>query len=263
MNATGSCRRSVPQELQAKAPQAELPLNSPRHAANQSSAIAVPAPEPNPALSESAFAGAYASGCSMTKRFLVRQGARFDLAEELAQAAWAKGWEYRGQLRDPRVVTSWVNSIALNMHRGVCRKPAQVPLEEVAASPNLDLSIDMQRALAALSGPERSRFERRYCEGYCVRDIAEREHTTEGAIRIRLMRTRRKIQHAMEAIREQDRAIQDNAGAGGHSCRRPPATAASATPTAPAKRGAGLPLVHRSAPPAAVRTIRFGEKYAR
>lgn len=259
MNATGSCRRSDPQELQA--PQAELFLNSPRRTDGQNGPTPLQGLETNAALTESAFAGAYVSGCAMTKRFLVRQGARFDLAEELAQAAWAKGWEYRGQLRDPRVVTSWVNSIALNMHRGACRKPIQVPLEEISASPNLDLSIDMQRALAGLSAPERSRFERRYCEGYCVRDIAEREHTTEGAIRIRLMRTRRKIQHAMEAIRAQDRTTQEN-GKPGHTCHRPLAAAGGPAPEPVAKRG-GLALVHRSAPPPAARTIRFGEKYAR
>ncbi len=46
-----------------------------------------------------AFAKEYVKGLRQTIRFLLSKGADIDLAEELAQAAWARGWEARKQLK--------------------------------------------------------------------------------------------------------------------------------------------------------------------
>ena len=63
------------------------------------------------------YAEAFQNGFGATRRFLVSRGAPIDEAEEIAQAAWARGWEYRAQLRDPGLVSYWVNSIARNLFR--------------------------------------------------------------------------------------------------------------------------------------------------
>lgn len=149
---------------------------------------------------ESAYAVAYAAGCQLTVRFLLRQGASLDNAEELAQAAWAKGWECLEQLRNPDVLHCWVNSIALNMYRGACRRPKQVPFEDSASSSNLDLNLDIERALQQLRDADRECFEHRYIEGRGIREIAIQQHTSEGAVRIRLMRTRRRIRGLMSLL---------------------------------------------------------------
>jgi DNA-directed RNA polymerase specialized sigma24 family protein len=47
------------------------------------------------------YAQAFETGYSATRRFLLARGAPLEEAEEIAQAAWARGWEYRDQLRDP------------------------------------------------------------------------------------------------------------------------------------------------------------------
>lgn len=148
-------------------------------------------------IREGAYAIAYAAGCQLTVRFLLRQGASIDNAEELAQAAWAKGWECLDQLRNPDVLHCWVNSIALNMYRGACRRPKQVPFEDSASSSNLDLNLDIERALEQLRDADRECFERRYIEGRGIREIAMQQHTSEGAVRIRLMRTRRRMRGLM------------------------------------------------------------------
>lgn len=143
------------------------------------------------------YESAYLSGCPSTVRFLLSRGVPFDFAEELAQAAWAKGWERLNQLRDPRLLNSWVNSIALNMHRGTCRRHALLALEDASECPDWDRELDLQRALNCLRSGDRRRIEKRYFEGLGIREIAQSEGTTEGAVRIRLLRSRRLVGRAL------------------------------------------------------------------
>ena len=44
-------------------------------------------------LTEKQYEAAYSKGYPRTIRFLLSTGVRSDLAEEIAQAAWARGWE--------------------------------------------------------------------------------------------------------------------------------------------------------------------------
>ena len=67
------------------------------------------------------YGSAYKKGYVRTVRLLVTKGLSWDGAQEAAQAAWVKGWEKRGQLRDSGTVVPWINTIALNMHRSSLR----------------------------------------------------------------------------------------------------------------------------------------------
>ena len=49
------------------------------------------------------YGKAYQKGYNLTVRFLVSRGLAYDAAQETAQAAWVKGWERIGQLRDQRM----------------------------------------------------------------------------------------------------------------------------------------------------------------
>jgi DNA-directed RNA polymerase specialized sigma24 family protein len=77
----------------------------------------------------------------MTVRFLESRGSARDSAEEIAQAAWVRGWERIEQLRDVAMVFTWVNTIALNIFRSDCRRPPfprilfDVPLPRRRISP--------------------------------------------------------------------------------------------------------------------------------
>jgi len=69
------------------------------------------------------YGEAYKRGFDLTVRFLLSRGVHpSDRAREAAQAAWTKGWERLGQLRDESLVMTWVNAIALNVYRGFLRR---------------------------------------------------------------------------------------------------------------------------------------------
>lgn len=153
--------------------------------------------EPTAESRRSRYESAYLSGRPSTVRFLISRGVPFDIAEELAQAAWVKGWERLNQLRDPLLLNSWINSIALNMQRGNCRRHALLPLKEASEHPHWDLELDVERALDCLRIEDRRRIEKRYFEGLAIREIAHGEGSTEGAVRIRLLRSRRLVGRAL------------------------------------------------------------------
>src|SRR6185503_18794342 len=103
------------------------------------------------------YADAFQNGYSATRRFLLSRGAALDEAEEIAQAAWARGWEYRDQLRDPSMVSFWVNSIARNLFRARFRTPPMLPIEGI--DPFYTMSLEEQIEVPPILGlgPERGR----------------------------------------------------------------------------------------------------------
>src|SRR3954452_24895784 len=142
------------------------------------------------------YGKAYQKGFDRTVRFLVSRGLSYDAALDTAQAAWAKGWERRGQLRDPNLVLTWTNSIALNIHRTYLRREPQTQtLPELAAPPRLNVAaIDAKRILNGCKPPDRIVLHSHYIEGYKVQEIAEQHGWTETAVRIRLLRARRSVE---------------------------------------------------------------------
>src|SRR5258708_37060761 len=93
------------------------------------------------------YGRAYQRGFNLTVRFLVSRGLSYDSALDTAQAAWAKGWERREQLRDPSLVLTWTNSIALNIHRTFLRRetPTQT-FPELQDPPRMKLAaLDVKR----------------------------------------------------------------------------------------------------------------------
>src|SRR5262245_60781574 len=63
----------------------------------------------------------YQQGLNRTIRFLMSRGVEADTAPDIAQGAWVRGWERLEQLRDDRMLITWVNTIALNQYRRVIR----------------------------------------------------------------------------------------------------------------------------------------------
>ena len=135
---------------------------------------------------------AYQKGFASTVRFLLSRGVPSDSANESAQAAWARGWERLSQLRDEATLLTWVNSIALNVYRGVIRRECyKEPLTEFHGKGEIDLArIDLARILEVCRPADRSLLE--LClQGVSMKEIAGTRGVTETAIRIRLLRARR------------------------------------------------------------------------
>jgi RNA polymerase sigma factor (sigma-70 family) len=142
------------------------------------------------------YAVAFETGYGATRRFLLSRGAPVDDAEEIAQAAWARGWEYREQLRDPSLVGYWVNSIARNLYRARFRALPAVSIEDVDASYSIDLeALELRLMLARCSLRDRKLLEQSL-EGYSAEEIARTCGITSTGIRVRLLRIR-------QALREQ------------------------------------------------------------
>jgi len=139
------------------------------------------------------FAEAFETGYGATRRFLLSRGVPIDDAEEIAQAAWARGWEYRDQLRDPGLVGFWVNSIARNLFRARFRNPSPVPLDGADASYSIDLAeLELSRLLDRCSRRDRSLLEQSLA-GYTAEEIARKEGITSTGIRVRLLRVRQAL----------------------------------------------------------------------
>lgn len=141
------------------------------------------------------FGNAYQNGFVLTVRFLMSKGVSNDLASETAQAAWTKGWERRGQLRNPVMLVAWVNSIALNLYRNYLRKQRTMQaLPELATSSGIDMAaLDARRVLKYCNDRERQILQWAYIDGWRTCEIATRQGWTETAARLRLMRARRSV----------------------------------------------------------------------
>lgn len=151
-------------------------------------------------LSEAEFAHAFQTHFRKTLRFLRSRGASEDLAEEVAQEAWARGWERLHQLRNPEVIDVWVNSIAKHLWRNrVVRDQRNRELSDnMAIDQSPDGGILWRQITQACGEDEQKLLNLHYVRGYTSNEIAERVGSTALAIRLRLMRTRRKLEQMFD-----------------------------------------------------------------
>lgn len=144
-------------------------------------------------MSREEYGQAYQRGFEMTVRFLISRGVERDRAHEVAQAAWVRGWERLGQLRNERMVTTWVNTIALNVFRTLVRREPmnQTLLEQQHTTEGIDFAaIDVARVLT-LCRPCDRRLLEQSMSGATTAEIAGEQGVSKTAIRIRLLRARR------------------------------------------------------------------------
>jgi DNA-directed RNA polymerase specialized sigma24 family protein len=144
-------------------------------------------------LNAEQYGKAYMRGLSSTTRFLISRGCPLDLAQELGQAAWVRGWEHRGQLHEPSKLVTWVNTIALNLYRTSCRRECRDILIELSEMPRLDGYLDAQTILRGLKVPERRQLEELYLEGRAFKEVAAREKVSEVALRVRICRIKQRL----------------------------------------------------------------------
>jgi RNA polymerase sigma-70 factor, ECF subfamily len=168
------------------------------HSANLKTVAATEGSSPDgiAKMTSDSFGRAYQKGFSLTVRFLLSRGISYETALDTAQAAWTKSWEKRDQLRQPNLVLTWTNSIALNIYRSMLRRESpSEPLPEREASTSLNLAaIDVERILNQCKPNDRAVIEGHYIDGYKAREIAQVQGCSETAVRIRIFRARRELQ---------------------------------------------------------------------
>jgi DNA-directed RNA polymerase specialized sigma24 family protein len=146
------------------------------------------------------YGQAYERGFDLTVRFLLSRGAYpSDKATDAAQAAWTRGWEKLSQLRDPRLVLTWVSTIALNVYRRrLRREPLLLTLRDVKSKPGINTAaIDVSRILKSCRPPDRKLLEQQL-SGVTVEEMSQQCGVTETAVRIRLLRARRAARRRAE-----------------------------------------------------------------
>jgi RNA polymerase sigma factor (sigma-70 family) len=143
-----------------------------------------------------------------TVRFLLSKGASPTVAADIAQSAWLRGWERLSQLREPKMLLTWINTIALNEYRRQMTREAafnrarsselqrRIPAKGQANF----AAIDISRILAACSPSDRLLLEAQM-HGVTPRELAYQHGITETAVRIRFLRARRSARAAFERNR--------------------------------------------------------------
>lgn len=145
------------------------------------------------------YGNAYIAGFDRTARFLMSRGVPPGHAEELSQAAWVRGWERLHQLRGESGVSTWVNTIALNLFRNELRRERSAQsLMKIQSNFRMDMaSIDVDRILSYCRPAERVLLEHQL-DGATMDEVARVFGVTRTAIRIRLLRARRAVRARLE-----------------------------------------------------------------
>jgi DNA-directed RNA polymerase specialized sigma24 family protein len=159
-------------------------------------------------MTTESYGQAYQAGFHRTVGFLRSQGLRGDCVQDIAQAAWVRGWERLDQLRSEGMVLTWVNSIALNLYRHSIRSDRAnqralqaLPDSRMPTGPDL-AAIDLRRLLTFCRPCDRLLLERQM-RGASAEEMAQELGVSNIAIRIRLLRARRSVRMAAETRRMQ------------------------------------------------------------
>jgi len=155
------------------------------------------------------FGSAYTQGFVRTRKLLITRGLSWDVAQETAQAAWAKGWERRHQLRNSSMLATWINTIALNIYRSALRRePVLQDLVDVPAAPEPYLAnIDVHFILQTCKENERFVLQRHYLEQCKDTEIALEQGLSVTAVRLRLLRARRAVAKTLSATENPARSL--------------------------------------------------------
>lgn len=148
-------------------------------------------------MTECHYATAYQTGFKRTVRFLVSKGLLADLAEEMSQAAWVRGWERVGQLRSEACVGVWINQIALNLYRRSTQSTRRLrQLEDIPGPAGHNVAaIDLYKLMKRCC-PSHQDLLHRHLQGQTTTEMAREMGASEGALRIRLMKARRALRAA-------------------------------------------------------------------
>jgi len=156
-------------------------------------------------MDSNSFGKAFAEGFPSTVRFLLSRGAMPDEAEEMAQAAWARGWEVRDQLQRQERIVQWINTIARrNLWDEKHRSGRHETIEELAdpkpGATHWMARVDAAQLIAKCSPLDRSLLLHRFWGGYSTFEIARLHGLSRIATRVRLHRSWKALRQSMDKV---------------------------------------------------------------
>jgi RNA polymerase sigma-70 factor (ECF subfamily) len=142
---------------------------------------------------------------------LVACGVRSDdTARDLAQEVALRAWRRLATLSDPRSFTAWIRRIAANAARDHLRRVAvrrEEELEQLASDDDphaaAERRAELRLMLAALEDEDAEVVEllMARADGISVEALAARTGLSEGALKMRLMRARKRLRDRLEELR--------------------------------------------------------------
>lgn len=120
--------------------------------------------------------------------------------EDAVQEAIFRAWEKRGTLRKEEFFNSWLIRILLNVCHDIQKRQKRVtPVESVPekSGETNDRADELRAALFELDEKLRVPVVLHYIDGYSVREVARIMDITENAVKLRLMRGRKKLREIL------------------------------------------------------------------
>lgn len=127
-------------------------------------------------------------------------------ADEAAQEAIVRAWRHRHRCRQPERPFGWLGRIAHNEAlRLAARQPREVLVEEpFASAPRgdgedaVETRLLMADVLSSLSAADQELARLRYYEDLTCASLADHFGLSEGTVRVRLHRLRRRLRERLE-----------------------------------------------------------------
>lgn len=136
-----------------------------------------------------------------------------DTAQDLAQEVAIRAWTGLDRLKDPRTFRAWVRRIAANAARDHLRHLAVRREEDLETAVHVETGDDPHRAaervaemrfmMAALEHEDEEVVELLLAraDGTSVKELADRMELSEAALKMRLMRVRKRLRSRLEGLR--------------------------------------------------------------
>jgi RNA polymerase sigma-70 factor, ECF subfamily len=154
-------------------------------------------------MSRDEYGKAYERGIDLTVRLLRSRGVNGGLETDIAQAAWARGWERLTQLRHDTLVVTWINTIALNILRGMRREPKYQRLPKLITTADAMIAAVDVSGILSICAPRQREMLEEQLRGVPAEEIARRQGVTETAVRSRWLRARRAARATLNLARRE------------------------------------------------------------